>query len=441
MFPAFYLLGIFFLVTPTMRLPVIGLSPSDVFIFAAFGWLILESVLPRRDRRAVIPIHVLWIPALLVLVGGSIASIRAASPFASLWVTVKVWFVLAPWVSMGIVMVRRGYLKPILYTLVLAGGLSAVVGFIDQLAGLRLGPTIAGSTANHWGRWAATFGHPSTLGYFTCVAFPIAVGLFMDEWQNKRRRWLCLLLGFGTVFIFIAMFNSGSVTAWIATLTALASVVLIWLARAQSWMRWGAAFLGVVLLLALGSVFLFNLVPASVEAVLDRNLGRASGVTGPGRLALLNEALNLIDRDPFVGLGLDQTGTTNLERDERETSSYIHNTIISGWLNGGILTFVGLVLAYTAAIVSVLRGLSYGAGRGNWIVLTLSAATIAWMVFDQTQPQLSQRFTWLTVSLLFGLGFGIQLVPARTERDAATGRPAAPAFHLPVSSGQAGAGK
>ncbi len=441
MFPLFYLLGIFFLIVPTMRLPLIRLSPSDVFIFAAFGWLLLEAVLPRREKRAVIPVHVLWIPAILVLIGGSIASIQAVSPFVSLWTTVKVWFVLAPWVSMGIVMVRRGYLKHILYALVLAGGVSALVGLADQIGGFGLGAKIAMSDANFWGRWTGTFGHASTLGYFTCVAFPIAVGLLMDEWQNKRRKWLVITLLCTNLLIFVAMFYSGSVTAWLSTLTAFAAIGLFWLARAQSWMRWGAAFIGVVLLLAVGSVLLFNLVPENVEAVLDRNLGRATEVTGPGRLRLLNEALNLIDQDPFIGSGMDQTGTGGLEGEDRETSSYIHNTVISGWLNGGILTFVGLVFAYAVAILTALRGLRYGIGQQNWIVLTMSAATIAWIVFDQTQPQLSQRFTWLTISLLFGLGFGIQLFPARPESNNAVARPAIPLLNLPVHRGKAGAGK
>ena len=51
MFRLFYLLGIVFLIVPTVRLPILGLSPSDVFIFAAFGWLLMQALLPRRDGR------------------------------------------------------------------------------------------------------------------------------------------------------------------------------------------------------------------------------------------------------------------------------------------------------------------------------------------------------------------------------------------------------
>ncbi|MCC7162379.1 MAG: O-antigen ligase family protein [Anaerolineae bacterium] len=441
MFPVFFLLGIALLIVPTMRLPALGLSPSDVFIFAAFGWLTLEALLRPRERRAVIPIHVLWISAMLILIGGSIASVGALAPLRSFWQTVKVWFVLAPWVSMGMVMVQRGYLKHILYVFVFAGGITGGVAIFDLLTGIRVGAKISGVDMIFWNRETGTFGHPSTLGYFTCVAFPVAFGLLMDEWQNRRRVWLCAVWGAATLLLLGAMFISGSVTAWLATMIAFAALAAIWLVRAGSWVRWSMTIVGLALLTFVGGIVTLDLVPDNLNQVIERNLLRATVVTGPIRLNLLAESFELLDHDPFIGGGMDQTGVSSSEESQLKTSEVIHNTIISGWLNGGLLTFVGLIMAYAIAVLTAWRGLVYGAGHRNWVVLTLSAASLAWVVFDQTQPQLSQRFTWLTVSLLFGLGFGIQWVPDKKMPSGIGDRPAATRPELAVTQGKAGAGK
>lgn len=441
MFPLFYLLGVVFLIVPTVRLPIIGLSPSDVFIFAAFGWLLLETFVPRREKRAQIPIHVLWIPAGIILVGGTLASIGAISPFSSLWQTLKVCFVLAPWVSMGIVMVRRGYLMHILYAFIFSGAIAGAVALIDVMTDAHLGALISGVTTNYWRRMTGTFGHPSTLGYFTCVALPVSFGVLADEWQNKRRPFLVIPLALATGLIAVALFNSGSVTGWIGTLVALCALGVVWLVRARSWTRWGVGIAGLVIALLVIGALAFNLVPTRIMFIIGLNLERASETTGPGRLAVFARAFELINQNPIIGVGMDQTGTSGIDRQLAETVTAVHNTVISGWLNGGLLTFLGLVLAYALAILTALRGLNYGAGNKHWIVLTLSAATLAWIIFDQTQPQLSQRFTWMTVSLLYGLGFGIQLVAPRLESSAG-GRPSlSSVLRFPVGQGKAGAGK
>lgn len=441
MFPLFYLLGIFFLIVPTVRLPIIGLSPSDVFIFAAFGWLLLETFLPRPGKRAQIPIHALWIPASIILVGGTLASIGAISPFTSLWQTLKVWFVLAPWVSMGIVMVRRGYLMHILYAFVFSGAIASAVALVDLMTDARLGALISGVTTNYWRRMTGTFGHPSTLGYFTCVALPISFGVLVDEWQNRRRLFLVIPLALATVLAAIAIFNSGSVTAWIAALVAFGALGVVWLIRAPSWMRWAVGFAGLVIALLLVGALVFELVPPRIAFIIGLNLERASETTGPLRLTVLATAFETIDRNPLIGVGMDQTGTSTMDRQLAVTFIAVHNTVVSGWLNGGLLTFLGLILAYALAIVTALRGLNYGAGNKNWIVLALSAATLAWIIFDQTQPQLSQRFTWMTISLLYGLGFGVQLLAPRRESSGGGGLPALPVLRFPVRQDKAGAGK
>src|SRR5947207_3038322 len=146
MFALFFFLAILTLIFPTVRLPLVDLAPSDLFLLCSFGWLLLESFAPLRGRRQTIPLHSLWLPAMLILLGGIIASAQAARPATSIAITIKIWFVLCVWVSMGIVMVRRGFLTPILVTLVIAGCVNASVGLIDLKLDTHFGDLISGNT-------------------------------------------------------------------------------------------------------------------------------------------------------------------------------------------------------------------------------------------------------------------------------------------------------
>lgn len=429
MFPVLFLLGTSLLIFPTVRLPRLGLSPSDLMIFSAFGWLVFESLLPGRGKRqTLIPLHALWLSGILVLIGGIMASTQAARITTSLLITFKICFVLVAWVSMCIVMVRRGHLRAILITFVLAGTMTSLLAIVDHRTGLHLGTRLFASDAEFWTREPGTLGHPNQLGFFLCVSLPLGVGMFLDAWWNHRGIIIWVPLALADFVMAAALFYTGSVAGWLSGLVALTLLGLPWIWKSPITVRIGLA---VLLAVSLGVGVVLSTqdsIRGPILDILEYNLERVNAKTGPDRLSLLDEAFQNLNTAPFIGAGLDQSGTGDLGGAELDTRSVIHNTLISSWLNGGILTFLGMAFAYAVTLFTALRALAYGASKNNWVVLGLSAATFAWVIFDQTQPHLYQRFTWITLGLLFGLGFGFQ-VAVRMPFQPPAGAP------LPASSG------
>lgn len=406
MFPIFYLLGAFFQIVSGFRTPVLGLSPSDLFIFSACAWLMMQVWMPLRGPRWVFPFHSLWLPACIVAVGGMIASVGAFNPNSSLWVTAKIWFVLAVWISMTIVMVQRGYLNHVLVTLFLAGVVTATVAVVDHFVPERLYVFFTGSDVNYWSRTAGTFGHPNSLGFFLGVVFPIGLGMLLTDWHVRRRMLVRGILALGCALMALALFYSGSVSSWVAAMLASSIIGAVYFWRAKARLRIVMLSLIGVSCLAGAVLLTQDSIREEAVAMAQRNLWRAATITGPDRLEVFDEAFAELDRNPIIGAGMDQASTGGAE--ELLTHWLIHNTILSGWQNGGILTLLGLLMAYGIVFLTALNALRYAFLARDWIALGLSASVFGWMFMDQTQPQLTFRVSWMTVALLFGMGLGVK---------------------------------
>jgi hypothetical protein len=132
----------------------------------------------------------------------------------------------------------------------------------------------------------------------------------------------------------------------------------------------------------------------------------------------LDEALGVIATNPFIGVGMDQTGTGG--SDALVTSDVIHNAVLGGWLGGGIAVFLGLIWAYFVVFLTALNSLAHGIRSRSWLLVGLGACMLGWMLFDQAQTHLYHRYTWLTLGLAFGLGLGIRVrspIPERVPSD------------------------
>lgn len=410
MFPFFYLAGVFLLIFPTVRLPGINISPSDLFLLSAAALLGLEHILRRKDWR--FAPHILWIPAILAFVGGTLATMNAARPATSLLITIKIFFVLGIWISMTLEMVRRGYLLLILCTVVSAGVFTAFVGIVDYWMGWSLDKLVTGTNYFFWNRIAGTLGHPNALGFYLTVALPIAFAMLLNEWQTKSRIVVQGALLVSCVVMGLALFYSGSVSSWIGGTLSLGTLGFAYLWRASQRTR----LIFVVLVSILGVIGIALLTQEAIRTqvafLINFNLGRAVTITGPDRFRLLDQAFSDLNANPFLGSGLDQAGTGGLDADELLTSASIHSTVISSWQNGGFLTFIGILMAYAVAVICAAYALKYGILYKNWIVVGLAVVTFSWTLTDQTQSQLTLRYTWLTLGLLFGLGFGIRWISA-----------------------------
>lgn len=404
MFRVFYLIGIFCLIVPTVRMPFADVGISDVFIFLALGVWVIEYLRHRGQDGWGIPMHILWVPAVLILVGGLLSSFNAARPGTSVSITLKTVFVVSLWVSASIVMVRRGDLLLTLTVFLTAVGTSGIVALVDRWVGTSFGDTISGNRVIFYNRSNGTFGHPNELGYITSVALPLALGLFLRAARAKRSWWVVGALGGAIALYALTLFYSGSVTGWVSAVVSTGVVGSIAFLRATT-LRRLAVICGLLLVAGAGIWFFSEPTrQAQLEFLLDFNLYRAATLTGPGRTKLLAEAFAIIEQNPFVGAGMDQTGTGNLDGSELVTNDLIHNTLMGGWLSGGLLVFVGLAICYLVAFVTAVRALWWGFWHEDWLLVGLGACVFGWILFDQTQPNLYHRYTWLTLAWMFGLG-------------------------------------
>lgn len=409
LFRLFYLLAIFGLILPTMRLSPVNISYSDLFILCALIVWLWNYFRTQGATVWAIPMHVLWLPAFPILMGGLISSFRAVNPTTSVEITIKTVFVITVWISMSMVMVLQGDLKLTLGVFLAAVSTSSLIAIVDRLANTSIGNALSGNTILFYNRSLGTFGHPNELGFVTSVGLPLALGWLLQEWGARRRLWIVGLL-VATLGLFgLALFYSGSVAGWVSALASLSLFGLIWLRHATPIQWLGIAFL--TLLVVGGAIFWVSDADrqANLQFLLDFNLNRAENITGPGRTQLVGTALELIAQDPFIGGGMDQTGTGNLEQDQLLASDYIHNTIIGGWLGGGLLVFLGLVACYLVVLVTALRALWWGYQNTDWVIIGLGACAVGWILFDQTQPNLYHRYTWLTLAWMFGLGLQIRV--------------------------------
>lgn len=408
LFRIFFLTAVFSLIFNTVRLPFGGLGVSDVFIFGALVCLGLEYVrINEREWR--FPFHALWPAALMVLVGGFISSIFAYHIVGSVSITIKTAFVLSLWISMTMVLVRRGDGISVLWTFVGAVAFTSSVALVKRFVTIGQGFEFALRVPNYWERSMGTVGHPVELGFIASVALPLAVGMLLYESQSRKRKPLLFLLGIEIMLIISAIFFAGSVAGWVSSAISLGIVGLILLWRAPIGVRVSAIVL-VLVVFSAGVVYLSNPARnAKVIEIVDFNLGRVTNKTGPLRFELMEEALSAISVNPFIGFGMDQTGTGDLDDEALVTSYPIHNSILGGWVGGGILVFVGLVWCYFVVLLTALNTLANGVVRMNWVLIGLGACILGWLVFDQTQSHLYHRYTWLTLGIAFGLGYGVRL--------------------------------
>lgn len=406
MFELLYLLGTLTLVLNLVRPLPIDLGIPDLFLLAALSFLCLDGLARERKLGEWMSPHPLWSPAMLFVFGGLLSSFRAARPETSIAVVIKTWFVLTLWVSMGMVMVRRGRLRQVLAAFLIGVTFTSVIAISDSFTGAGLGGAISGRTADFWGRMDGSMGHPNELGFIASVAVPLFAGLLLHEWYSRRRLLHLGLCSFGLVAALWADFLSGSAAGWLSV--SISSLVLAWVWVRRASTR-GRLLLAVGLILTLVAVRPLALAQDArgyvPSAWLEWNLQRIMTTTGPGRIGLLGEAIRQIGESPIVGAGMDQVGTGGLTSAELVTSVSIHNTIITSWVAGGVFAWAGLLWIYVVCLRTVLEVLRRSGKPTDWIAVALAASVLGWIVFDQTQPHLYHRYTWLTVALLFGMGY------------------------------------
>lgn len=411
------MLGTLTLVLNGIRPLGLGITLSDIFYFLALLTLILEGISRRRASREWMPFHFYWLPSIGILLGGLLSSIFLERPLNSIIVTLKIFYLFSVWLSMIIVMAKyKGQAQNTIVALVSGVAFASCIAVVDSITGLELGtkfynldtakfgldPLLYSQTS---GRYSGTLGHPNHLGQITAVALPIVVDRAWLNLSRRGKRFLGLAMVLISVLILWANIISGSVSGLIGASIAVFIVLVVRLRK-----KGRIPYMVKTLVFALGtslalSIFIaqFNADRGWLNRQLSASFNRVITQSGPERFDLMGEALLRISDNPIIGYGMD-IDTYGSDPSASVTSAGIHNTILRGWLAGGILTFIGALLIYGKTLQMAIQALiGHGRAPDNSYVPAIAASIIGWMVIDMVQPSIYVRYTWITVGLLYAL--------------------------------------
>lgn len=352
---------------PVYRLIMTDVSPTYVYFVLA---LIVSCALLGRMSKPVFPN--LWLAMLLVIPLASLISGTTTSVVASAIVGIKLALLvgLAPFVLRYLITHELRFLRRACVGFLLVQTSSAAAGLIQ--AG---GATILGREANS-GRANGLAVHPNVLGVMCALAIVICLALL-----PRMRGWPRFLLIVVAAINVAGLVATGSLSSLIAAGVGLAVLLICMRITLR------AAVIGIAgATVALSGLYMLGydstLVTSGIEERVDVVTGVSDGVASLDiREQTYKYALNSILDDPLTGVGMDGANEATYDG-----STVVHNYLLRGWYQGGLLMFI-IILAFTAAMFVIifrsLRQSDHGIAVASIATMLTFAATSAF--YDQQQ--------------------------------------------------------
>jgi hypothetical protein len=146
--------------------------------------------------------------------------------------------------------------------------------------------------------------------------------------------------------------------------------------------------------------------------------GGYSAQTGAGsgldRLAIVRSIWPRILKDPFVGTGVDVSGTVVTIVSDGGTQSYqVHGAPLAAWYEAGIFGLMGFIVLVVAHVSSAWRNVKLAdSDEDQLAALALLSAFLAFVVFAMTSPFLFQQYGWLSGVLVVAWSLRRDALPA-----------------------------
>ena len=393
---------------PSWRHPAVFFTLSDLLFCLTLLTIVLTRGLPRAPLGPLMP-YWLGACALLVLplVGSSLIS---GVPTRALIVIAQYLFsfALLPFVIMGRDHDATIHLVKIFVIGAVVANLGGVLfyywGFGGDFA------YVSGA-----GRLTGFVGDPNGTAHMVALTCPLVVYL----WLSRRMALYYVVPALLVLAITLVLTSSNNGLA----LTGLGLAALLVTLRNMRYLARALAGLAICLLLifAWGSFWL----PATFEqrvlgAVRSGSLDGAG--TFEGRLALMNEAIELLDDTMLVGLGVDQYRVLS------RFGAPVHNTFLLIWTEGGLPALLG----WLGLLIMVIAGAVLLAGRR----LDGAAACAVGLVFaciGFTTSHTYGRHLVVPVHLAMALVLASAAARSRASPAPATQQPVpAPAAQQPI---------
>jgi O-antigen ligase len=381
-----FYLGVIFLGLLTVR-PIFPITVSD-WLFLASLVLLFVQVVVRRVRVPYPISPLLFWGVSLFAIGGLLSTFESHDAEGSLAVILRIVYLTVVWFWLGsMVLQRRRHVN----TAITLWVISAAVSGFGAILQLFFGDVIPG-TSPEWGRMTGFTQHMNDLGGVTAVAL---IPALMVALRPKRRLPVRLIGYVPFLLVFTGLILSGSVGGLIAAGVA----TFLWFC----WSRMSVRTVAVLVVIAIGAGVLFSQRAASESLTPLERISRvtdsegSTGATLWSRVDTYRTALQRVEQNPLIGVGLDKQSST--------IGGYEpHNLVIGTWFKSGIIGLAGMLL-----IIFVI-------GRAGWLALrdarvsedkmtavAVLCAFAAFVAFSMSAPILYTRYGWISAALLLAL--------------------------------------
>ncbi len=405
-----FILATLFLSANSLR--VYGLPVSDWLYFLSFIFAFFESLIIKvRFFSTWIPRKVfLWNSSLILL--GAILSFPNSQDFSVALVEVlQTLYVVTIFVSLTILMVRRGKTEQILTVFIISGVFTSLIAVVDYAFGTNYGQ-ITSNTPNiiYIGRYAGSLGYPNKFGYFLVITSLMTGYKLLKYWKEKQS-WPAIIIIIAAILLQIAgVYLSGSIAAYLGLLMGIFCTVYFITPRHFRLATRILFFLMILVMLSIGIIGIHNVFGPQLEISNDSLIGvginRVINITAGARIDLYIQAWDFIEDNPFAGAGFDQNASSTLQDMEKYFVGSIHNPYIQMWYMGGLFAFLGWLALSIALGVLAIIDLQRQKKNNNILHVLLAATIIAILFMDLSTNAIYQREKWLVVGLFVGHYWG-----------------------------------
>jgi hypothetical protein len=365
-----------------------GSLPIGDILMAGAGFCAVLSM--HRPPRRLPP--ALLVAGALLIIGVALASSVSSDMMGSMSTGARLIYmvVIVPWILLMLLTEQRHVTRAVSWWL---GG-AALCG-LGAIAQMTLGDVIPGGQIRVDGRLTGITTHPNDLAGISVMAAAAALAALGHNVPKRFRRFALIILAISTVGLIL----SGSVSGFFG----LAAAVIFLIAR-------GAIHLGRATVVAAVGALVVGYVVSQIETLGGLNpierLMRTTGFsattseydTAATRFELARRAVGAIQEHPITGYGM-------LIKDNILMKSFtVHNNFLGAWTAGGILVFLGVVIATLLAVVYCFRH-----DKGDPLHNILATSVVAALVFAQTAPGIYNRYYWIPIAFAIFLAWRSRL--------------------------------
>jgi len=234
------------------------------------------------------------------------------------------------------------------------------------------------------GRARGLAGHPNVLGIMSVIAILILLEMWGRRTVNRGLTLLVLLVNG------VAIAGSAS----LSSLLMLAVGLAFYIVTIQGALRYVLCTLLLVALI--GAVVSSNgdlttLIPSSLESRIDEvtevDGDRASWNI---RVGAYGFALQSIGADPVIGVGMD-----TMNQSTTQPGLVVHNYLLRGWFQGGLILFVAFLMLTVLFVVSAARYIRQTDS------IAPAAILVSMLAFGMTASFYTQSHYWMVILTAF----------------------------------------